>query len=418
MKAVRKKLSLWGTEGDAIIVETGQPWRLILWEKAQFVPCWDLGGDIWFTPEWFETGSPEDPHCYEVIMDKACRFSEASIVESGPARVTVHWKNALCNSLYEIFHGNTRSEEYYRVFPDGIAVRHLVGWPGNETADGLNPSIWEVEEFILINGPGVRPEDCVERVGFTLTNLAGDRLDLEWPHPFDEGQPLCKLKPEVAEWSEYIGVVHLRDRPEPFVAFPRDPLLFPAETCTACGKRHPQMNAFPGASNYSHWPANDSTEFVGWVLATDEEVQKQATHTSFVNCGYHYGGKTPPRPSSWLFLTGAVTGGVEEARTLTASWLRPAGVRSPLLFEGYAYSQRAYCLRLTEPGPIEVHLSPSCPVVNPVFRIYYGRPPVKVVCDGRQLDASEFRCQAVGDDLLVWVGRTFERETSLELIPS
>ena len=70
MKAVRKKLALWGTEGDAVIVETGHPWRLILWEKAQYVPCWDLGGDVWFTPEWFETNPPEDPHCYEVIMDK------------------------------------------------------------------------------------------------------------------------------------------------------------------------------------------------------------------------------------------------------------------------------------------------------------------------------------------------------------
>ncbi len=47
MKAVRRRLSLWGAEGDAVIVETGHPWRLILWEKAQFVPCWDLGGDVW-----------------------------------------------------------------------------------------------------------------------------------------------------------------------------------------------------------------------------------------------------------------------------------------------------------------------------------------------------------------------------------
>ncbi len=418
MKAERRKLAQWGTEGEAIIVETGRPWRLILWEKAQFVPCWDLGDDIWFTPEWFETSSPEDRHCYEVIMDKDCRFSEAHLEESGPARATVHWRNALCNSRYEIFHGNTRSEEYYRVYPDGIAVRQLIGWPGNERADGLNPGIWEVEEFILINGPGVRPEDCVEPVGFTLTNLAGERLDLDWPHPFKTGQPLCRLKPEVAEWSEYIGVVHLRDRPNPFVAFPRNGLLFPHAPCQACGKLHPQMNAFPGASNYSHWPANDSREFIGWVLATEEEVRTRATHTSFVNCGYSYGGVTPPRPSSWLFLTGAVTGGVEEARALAGSWLRPAKVESKLLVEGYAYSERAYRLRLLKPGPAEMRLAPASPVVNPVFRIYNGRPPVKVTWDGRELKASEFRCQAVGDDLLVWIGRTLERETAVALVPA
>ena len=418
MNAVRKKLSLWGTEGEALIVETDRPWRLILWEKAQFVPCWDLGGDVWFTPEWFETSSPENPHCYEVIMDKACRYSEAAIAESGPARVTVHWKNALCDSLYRIFHGNTRSEEYYRVFPDGIAVRQLVGWPGDQAPDGINPGIWEVEEFILINGPGVRPEDCVEPIGFTLANLAGDMLELEWPHPFEQGQALCKLKPEIAEWSEYVGVVHLRDHPSPFVAFPRNPLLFPFADCHACGKPHPQMNAFGGASNYSHWPANDSTEFVGWTRATEEEVRTRATHTSFVNCGYSYGGVTPPRPSSWLFLTGAVTGGVEEARSLAGSWLSPAKVESPQLFEGYAYSQRAYCFRAAGPSPVTVRFSPTRPIVNPVLRLYSGRPPVKVLWDGSPLSESEFRAQAVGDDVVVWIDKVLDKETRLEVSPA
>ena len=415
MNAARKKLSLWGTEGDAVIVETDQPWRLILWEKAQFVPCWDLGGDVWFTPEWFETSSPEDPHCYEVIMDKACRFSEASIAESGPARVTVHWKNALCDSLYRVFHGNTRSEEYYRVFPDGIAVRQLVGWPGDQAPDGINPGIWEVEEFILINGPGVLPQDCVEPIGFTLTNLDGDTLELEWPHPFKQGKALCELKPEIADWSEYVGVVHLRDRPSPFVAFPRDRLLFPFADCSACGKPHPQMNAFGGASNYSHWPANDSTEFVGWVLATEEEVRTEATHTSFVNCGYSYAGVTPPRPSSWLFLTGAVTGGVEEARSLAGSWLSPASVESSHLFEGYSYSQRAYCFRAREAGPVKIPLRPTRPIVNPVLKLYFGRPPVKVLWDGSPLAESEFRAQAVGDDVVVWIDRVIEKETKIEI---
>jgi hypothetical protein len=248
--------------------------------------------------------------------------------------------------------------------------------------------------------------------------LAGDTFDLEWPHPFDEGKALCELKPEIAEWSEYIGVVHLRDHPEPFVAFPRNRLLFPFADCSACGKPHPQMNAFAGASNYSHWPANDSTEFVGWVLATEEEVRTRATHTSFVNCGYHYAGQTPPRPSSWLFLTGAVTGGIEEARALAGSWLSPAQVESSHLFEGYSYSQRAYCFRAREPGPVKIRLSPSRPIINPVLRLYFGRPPVKVMCDGEELPASDFEAQAVGDDLLVYINRTIEEATSLEIIPA
>ncbi len=416
VNAFRERLSLWGTEGDAVIVDTGRPWRLILWEKAQYVPCFDLGDDVWFTPEWFETCSTEDEHCYEVIMDKACRYSEAHVEESGPARAVVHWKNALCNTLYQIFHGNTRSEEYYRVFPDGIAVRQLIGWPGNESADGLNPGMWEVGEFILVNGPGVRPSDCVEPIGFSLTNLAGETLDLEWPHPFDRRTQLCTLKPEIAEWSEYIGVVHLKGRPKPFVAFPRDQWFFPFDNCKKCGRPHPQMNAFAGASSYSHWPANDSTEFIAWTPAREEDIQTKATHTSFVNCGYSYRGVTPPRPSSWLFLTGAVTGGLEEARSLAGSWLSRARVDSSHLFESYAYSQRAYCFRVRDAGPVKVTFHPTRPIINPVLRLVFGRPPVRIMWNGTVLGESEFRAQEVGDDAVVWINRVLDKETTLELI--
>ena len=141
------------------------------------------------------------------------------------------------------------------------------------------------------------------------------------------------------------------------------------------------MNAFPGASNYSHWPANDSREFVGWVRATDEEVRTRATHTSFVNCGYSYGGVTPPRPSSWLFLTGAVTGGVDEATALAGSWLSRAKVESSHLFEGYSYSQRAYCFRTELPGPVHIRLSPDTPDHQPgaqaLWRATPGEGPVE-----------------------------------------
>jgi hypothetical protein len=417
MRVARSRLAQWGAEGDAIRVETDRAWSLVLWEKAQYVPCWDLGGDVWFTPEWMETHSPEDPHCYEPIMDKACRYSRARITESGPARAAVRWEYALCDSRYRIFRGNSRAEETYHIFPDGIAVRHLVGWPGDESAEGLNPTIWEVQEFIVINGVGVRPEECIEPVGFTLTNLAGDTIDLKWPNPFEEWTSLCSVYPEIAEWSEYIGIVHLRDHPEPFVAFPRNRALFPFADCASCGKPHPQICGFAGAANYCHWPANDSTDFVGWTEAKPEEVAERPTHTSFFSTGYSYGGETPGRPSSWLFLTGAVTSGAEEARMAVGSWLSPARVETSHLWEGYAYSERAYRIRVNKPGPVSVRLSPTRPIVNPVLRLYHGQPPGEVICNGALVAPGEFRWQMVGEDLVLWLSRRLTGEATVEIIP-
>jgi len=415
MRAVRSRLRLWGKEGDAIVVDTERPWRLVLWEKAQYVPCWDLGGDSWFSTEWLETHSPESPQCWEPIMDLACNYSKAGIVESGPARATVRWDYMLCDNLYRVFWGNSRAEELYHVYPDGLAVRQLTGWPGDQSALGMNPTMWEVQEFILINGAGVDPRDRVEPIGFTLTNLAGDTIDLPYPSTLDDWTSICSFRPEIADWSEYIGVVHLRGRPSPFVAFPRNHLLFPFENCTHCGKPHPQILAFPRSQNYAHWPANDSNDFVGWTVAKPEDYAKQATHTSFACCAYHYGGKTPPRPSSWLFLTGAVTDGVEEACKLAGSWLSPAAVETSGLFEGYAFSERAYHLRPRQSGSLEVSLKPSRPIVNPVLRIYRWQPPAEVMLDGKRLDPQQFRAQSTGEDLLIWIDRTLEKNTVLEI---
>lgn len=177
------------------------------------------------------------------------------------------------------------------------------------------------------------------------------------------------------------------------------------------------MLAFPRAQSYSHWPATDAVDFVGWTAAEAGDFARRATHTSFLCCGYHYGGKRPPRPSSWVSLTGAVTGGLEEARALAGSWLSPARVETSGLFEGYAFSERAYRLRLREPGPITVRLSPTRPIVNPVFRVYYGQLPVKVMWDGRRMEAGECRAQPLGDELLLWMDRRMERETTIEIIP-
>ena len=56
--------------------------------------------------------------------------------------------------------------------------------------------------------------------------------------------------------------------------------------------------------------------------------------------------------------------------------------------------------------------------MNPVLPLYYGRPPVKVVCDGTALPPSEFCFETVGEDLLLWIDRILKAETTLEIIPA
>lgn len=410
----RGNLALWDAEGDAVIINPDRPWKLVFWKNAQYVPCWDLGKNVWFTPEWMETGSPEGSHCYEPIMDKDCKYSRVDIVENGEARVKVHWHYALCNERYEIFHGNSTADEYYTIYPDGIAVRKLVGWPGNEDSHGLNPSMWEVGEFIIINGKGTHPEEHIIREpGFTLMNLEKEKVELEWPSL--RGGPLCREYPQIAEWDEYIGVVHLKNSPNPFVAIVRNKLLFPYENCTACGKDHPEFRSFPGGSNYYHWPVYDRTDFDRWLVASPSEIGKMATHTSCVCFGYHYGGKTPPRPSSWLFLTGAYENSIDEARDWVASWLKVAKVKCNHLFEGYSFSERAYLFRTKSEEPFRIKITPAATIINPVFRINKYPMPIEITWNGISLERDEYKMQFDGEDLIIWINRRLEKETNLEI---
>jgi len=137
--------------------------------QGQYVGCVDVGDDVWFTPEWCETNSPNDLHCYEPIMDKQLRWSRVEIIENGPARVRVKWSYTLPDMRYRIFHGDTRAEEIYTIYPDGVAVREVVLCLGTKNNHGGNANLWQVAEWILINGAGSNPLEVMEMpTPFTL----------------------------------------------------------------------------------------------------------------------------------------------------------------------------------------------------------------------------------------------------------
>lgn len=431
MKAYQTQLRFSDSFGHAVVVEFGKPWRLVFWSKAQYVGCWDLGGDVWFTPEWLETNSPEDLHCYEPIMDKKLKYSKVDILESGPARAKIHWHYALCNMRYEVFNGNTTADEYYTVYPDGIAVRKLVAWPGNESDFGGNPNFWELLEYILINGKGIIPEKVVRKEEcFTLRNEKGDKISFDWPLPKVPSGAICAFYPQIKDWNCYIGRVHLKDRPDPYVMFVKDQRIFPYQPCVYCNGDHPPFHVFQGEGNvFKHWPATDMENFIGAVEAIGE-VGSTATHTSFINCKYSaFPAQRPPRPCTWLFLTGATE---EEDDSylidLMKSWYNPSqiitgyenkivsGSYGPVLYEGYAFSERAYQFRKIEEKKVCFAMKPEVDVINPVFRVMgWQAPSASVLIDGRPLHTRDFRIQLERDDLFVWINRRISTESTVEI---
>ena len=436
MHAYETQLEYSGTVGHAVVVECGQPWRFVFWDKAQYVGCVDVGQGVWFTSEWGEANSPNDLHCYEPIMDKQLRWSQAQILENGPARVRVKWRYALCDMRYRIFHGDSWADEIFTIYPDGIAVREVVLWPGRRNHHGGNSNMWQIAEWILVNAAGTSPLDFLQMpTPFTLWNGSGDRIDVPWPLPASGFEPFCDYHPQVADWPMYVGRINLRGAPSPFVTVIKNQALFPFVSCFACGGNHPDLGIFPGTNLYNvykHWPVTDMEDFILWVPAGDE-IGQVATHTSFmdVNFALRRSGSdyipTPDPGATWYLLVGATPEGTDgaELEAMAHAYSQPADIeverdpgepedlhRGRVLLEGYDYALRAYTFRKKGNDQVSLTMTPSAPQINPVFLINgWTAPEVRVTVNDRPLDAAQYRSQIYGHDLTVWVEGRFDQPT-------
>ncbi len=441
MRAYETQLEFSGKSGHAVIVECEKPWRFVFWDKAQYVGCVDVGKGVWFTSEWCETNSPNDLHCYEPIMDKQLCWSKVQILESGPARARVKWTYALCDMQYRIFHGNTRAEEIYTIYPDGIAVREIVLWPGMENNHGGNANLWQVAEWILINAAGTSPLDFLRMpTPFTLRNGSGESIDVPWPLPATDFEPFCNYYPQVSEWPMYAGKINLKGVPNPFVIICKNQALFPYVPCSSCQGNHPYFNMFPGKNLYNiykHWPVTDMEDFIQWVPAGDD-IGKVATHTSFMDVNFALRRSasdyipTPDQGATWYLLVGATGEDTDgsELEEIAHSYHSPARIeiqhdpdepdelhRGRVLLEGYDHALRAYTFRKQGADRVRLVMRPTASQVNPVFLISgWSSPNVRVVVNDKQLDSDSFRAQIHGRDLTIWVQGEFEEVTAFDFL--
>jgi len=244
--------------------------------------------------------------------------------------------------------------------------------------------------------------------------------------------PLCAAYPQIADWKTYIGQVHVKDRPKPFLVIPKSMKpIFPFRPCVACGKDHPYFGLFPGGCSWKHWPATDMENFVLGVDAGDD-VGKVATHISFMDCNYtSIPGDRPPRPTTWLFLIGATTeDSPENLIKIVKSWLYPARIETgcesgslgwglshgDFLYEGYAYSERAYTFRKFREDDIKFTMKPSVTVVNPVIIINrWKNRHIKVSIDGETLDPEQYRPHLSNGDLILWINREIDKNVEFEI---
>jgi hypothetical protein len=385
-------------DSDVVVRFDQAPIRMVFWQGANYGGDWVTENNKWYTDEFLETGGkidcPGGEDC-EPMSDKENRYSHVRIIESTDARAVVHWRYGLCEVVNyscanpdPITGWTDWADEYFTIYPDGVAVRKQVLWTSNFKN-------WhEFQETIVINGPGTRPEDNIEPDALTIANMKSETATYSWK----QGPPAKKMeKPE----NPNIQLVNLKSTWKPFQ------IVSPVNS---------YMQPYTGEVTYSmfewwnHWPVAQVRSSGISAVAPD-----RPSHSSLSHIYWNPYAQTANTMTK-LLLHGLTTKSAAELVPLAKSWLSPPLITlegTGFASHGYDPTQRAFVI-VRETGSsssqIRLHIasSPDSPLENPAFVIKnWGDAEVKVIVDDKSIPRGKnFRYGLVpqlgGDDLVVW----------------
>ena len=387
--------NLWrvGEHSDIIVKFDELPVHIVFWRGISSGPALITENGKWGADQSSENyreldAAGEAEGCCEFMSDKQCRHSHVRIIENNDARVVIHWRYGLVDSRYffvtEKYPEGDWADEYWTIYPDGVAVRHLA-----------RGKIWGDSwvETLFYSPPGTMPEDNVELEAYTLVNMAAEMETYSW----EKGSPECDLPNAV------ISMINTKSLYRPFN-------IYPAGS---------SVETFPGRNkpSYFHW----WNHFPVSQIISDGRSAKasdRAAHSSLV-----WG-----NPSEDYLVYGLTNKPASALLGLAKSWIHPAKVRNATgaVYNGYEPQERAYVLTRStdddyEPVVFKIDASLDRPVVNPCFVIKkWGCRDAKIKVDGVEVErGSDFRYghrrNAEGTDLIVWIKKESVKPAELTI---
>ena len=392
---------------DVVVRFDNSPSRLVFWQGTNYIPAWVTGDDKWYTDEFLEVwdfGCPDGGDC-EPMSDKQGRFSHVEILESNEARAVVHWRYALVEAVGlkpawsdPVSGFSDWADEYWTVYPDGIAVRKQVLHSSHPK------NVHEWQETIVLHQPGSRPEDNINDDAVTLENMRGETKTYSWK-PHAEGvfaDPLGPPSaPAPAPSNPNIQWVNLKSRWKPFQVVPPD---------GASADFYNNEKSFFTFECWNHWP-------VAQIASSDRPCvsNDRPSHSSLSHLFWKTYAETE-NSATKLLLDGLTTKTPAELLPIAKSWTSPAELRvegAGVASIGFDPTQRAYVLSVKSTAgkrfAFDVKASEDSPLYNPAFLLQdWGEADAAITIEGLSgVDEKHIRVahlhQLQSSDLLVWV---------------
>ena len=398
-----------GPDSDVVVRFDDSPARLVFWQGAGYVPYWLTENGTGYTDEFLEGYASECPDTgdCEPMSDKQDRYSRVNIVESTDARVVVHWRYALAEVVHYLGAEPDPltgwfdwADEYWTVYPDGVAIRRQVLHPTDQTKG------FEWQETIIINPPGRSPDDDINWDALTVGNMKGETATYTWqPKPPGEygwiHQPDKIDKPD----NPNIQVVNLKSTWKPFQIVP------PIHAWIKIFTRAQSIFSF---GCWNHWPITQIASSGRYCVAADRASHGSLSHIYWDDYDRNDGSITK------ILMAGLTTKSAAELLPLAKSWVSapPVDVKGDAFqSKGYDQAQRAFIVvreEASKPAALELTLrsSDSSPVVNPAIVLRnWGDAAAQLKIDGKPANwGKDFRRGFVkhldGTDMIVWIRQT------------
>jgi hypothetical protein len=395
---------------DVVVRFDQAPIRMVFWQGTNYGGDWVTENNKWYTDEFLETGGkidcPGGEDC-EPMSDKENRYSHVRIIESTDARAVVHWRYGLCEVVNytcanpdPITGWTDWADEYFTIYPDGVAVRKQVLWTSNFKN-------WhEFQETIIVNGPGTRPEDNIQADALTIANMKGETAIYSW----DKGPPAKKMeKPE----NPNIQIVNLKSNWKPFQ------IVSPVNSYMQLYTGEPTYSMFEW---WNHWPVAQVRSSGISAVAPDRPSHSSLSHIYWDPYAQTENSMTK------ILLHGLTTKSAAELVPLAKSWLSPPTlefVGPGFQSQGYDPTQRAFVVVRESGSPASgfrflLKASNESPLVNPAFVIKnWGDAEPKLTIDGKPVvRGANYRYGFVphmeGSDLVVWLAMESTKPSRVE----
>jgi len=341
-----------------------------------------------------------------------------NIIESNDARVVVHWRYALSEvEKYKIASPDPYTgwgdwaDEYWTIYPDGIAVRKQV-----LHSSVLNPHEWQ--ETIVLNQPGNRPEDDINWDAVTLENMQGEAKTYRWnPKPAGSFTKPNGPAGVTGPTDPNIQMINLKSEWKPFQIVSPD-------------GAHADIvnveNTFFNFECWNHWPVAQIASSGRPCVAADRASHSSLSHLYWK--AYSTNGDTETK----ILMDGLTTHSIAELIPVAKSWLSPAKMEvasDGYKNETYDPTQRAYLVAKAAPeSTAELKLifdaTAASPLYDPAIVVKnWGGGAAQLKIDGKPVSwGKSYReghiYKLQGTDLVIWMQKESIETVHVEITPA